>query len=120
MDCRRRITHFLVIFAIITSVISPACAFISGQNQSFIEICSGIGNKSVPSPNRETDSAPDMTQNMCEFCFHAQYLGAIITDDIIIQGSILTADYFGYLNEIALIAAVKSTHARAPPAFSLT
>jgi len=119
MEYKRRIFSFLIVLAIISSAISPACAFIGGKNQSYIEICNGIGNKSIPDPNGQLDTAPDMTQNQCPFCVNAQTMNGIETSVNIIKDISFMSVYFGFTNEVALINAVKATHARAPPALSL-
>jgi hypothetical protein len=79
--------HFLLILAFITTGISPACKFISGQTDlqaSFIEICTAQGIKMMSVPGDDGQSRPDQSgdhkkSDQCSFCFasaHSKTLGS--------------------------------------------
>lgn len=70
----RVFVHMLVVLALVLSTISPACAFISG-NQSMIEICGADGTlKTIAvdaafDPFAETDPQPPHAEKPpCAFC----------------------------------------------------
>ncbi len=67
--------HFILAFALITASISPACKFISGQQNGFIEICTSFGTKFVPVPENTNSAQPEnknKSSEQCLFCFFAQ------------------------------------------------
>lgn len=80
MDMKRHLRHFgflLLILALISAGISPACAFISGKT-SLIEICTadgGIKTIAVTEDGRQTpipDTADHKSKKAdCIFCFNA-------------------------------------------------
>lgn len=72
----RSLTFMLVICALVTAMISPACQFMSGQaaGVSMIEICSALGDqvRLVAVQNDGGASTQDKTgaaQPDCGFCF---------------------------------------------------
>ncbi|PCH99619.1 MAG: hypothetical protein COB76_05265 [Alphaproteobacteria bacterium] len=115
MVFKRAVLHTLLIFAVLSATISPACAFISGQNATWVEICSGISAKLVKI-DEERETAPDMTSDSCAFCFASSHISAINADVSILALSKISLFYNQFITETALIRAVKTTHARAPPA----
>ncbi len=66
-----RSLNVLIILALITVGISPACKFISGQ--SFIEICSDDGVKTIAvdadqTPIQQSDNHKYKSDKKCPFC----------------------------------------------------
>lgn len=77
MDMKRHLRHFsflLVILALVSAGISPACAFISGKT-SLIEICAADGEiktVAVTEDGRQVQpGAQDKAGNDCVFCLNA-------------------------------------------------
>lgn len=64
--------------AILSAAISPACAFITGNSGSWIEICSGLNLTKIKIPN--DGEMPDITKSGCEFCFQHFNMNGIETD----------------------------------------
>lgn len=116
MAFKKRFFHALLILAVISATISPACAFISGQNATWVEICSGISSKLVKTDEKR-ETAPDVTSDSCSFCFHNAHMSSLETDRQELIASKPQSFYNDFINEIALIRAVKTTQSRAPPAF---
>ncbi len=86
MKLRRIMEHkinLLVIFALILANVSPACAFISGQHSSVIEICTADGVRTisvdVPNSGNETEQEHASSSD-CNFCFN-QSLGKTFSND---------------------------------------
>ncbi len=65
--------YFIIVFALLTANISPACKFISGKQNDFIEICTAFGTEliSISEENESTQPKNKLTKQ-CLFCFFAQ------------------------------------------------
>lgn len=118
MGFKRAFIHGFIILAILSATISPACAFISGKNATWIEICSGMSTKLIQEDGRR-DDAPDITSDSCPFCFQAAHFSALGVDNSVL----ITAVHYsllhdGFVAEDALIRFVSSAQPRAPPFFS--
>lgn len=78
---RQNLILVLVILGLVTSGISPACKFISGQSD-LIEICTSFGIEKIPAPPNDTtpqDSEHKLAAQ-CAFCLSAQLHKTIIAD----------------------------------------
>lgn len=87
--------HSLVILAMVMSVISPACAFISG-NQNLIEICAADGTVKTIAvsddfahaddvPSQDEDSSGHEMQKDCAFCFAQTHISHMfVSSDILL------------------------------------
>lgn len=88
----------LIIIALVTAGVSPACAFISGKT-TMIEICGGDGVTKVAVP---ADQAPDTADHDrqghdCGFCLaHATGKAITTPDAAIIDFSFVYKDTFNF------------------------
>jgi hypothetical protein len=106
--------HICLIIALLSSAISPACAFISGKGGDWIEICS---NLDIIKINRgKTDTAPDMTEKQCDVC--QVMMSAIVLATAIIAFIKTPTLYHDFQSEAALVQFHASYQSRAPPVFS--
>ena len=113
------LTCFLVIFALVTAGVSPACAFISGK-MTMIEICGADGMMKVAVPADELpdegakhERAPD-----CGFCIaHASGKALTTPDTAIIDFSFVydTAPVYQAVDFMAPVLDGR-LHLRGPPA----
>ena len=115
----------LLMVAMLTSGISPACKFISGKT-SFIEICSWDGSTKtveVPAtqdPTYSEDSAPtshDSASDGCNFCFVQSHIALNGVDAASVQGR-----FFHHEQPIAKTSGLRRLYAhvfeaRGPPAY---
>jgi hypothetical protein len=108
--------HFIVITAIMSAAISPACAFISGNYGDWIEICAGLTKQKVQTG--EQSQAPDVTQHSCDFCFYNFHMNAIETAESILPVLKRLNSFSDFIDETALIAFYQSYQSRAPPFIS--
>lgn len=69
---KARFLSVLMMFAIVTAAISPACAFVNGGT-SLIEICNAAGDVEIIAVSgSEAPTRPhQQTQHDCAFCFAA-------------------------------------------------
>jgi len=73
---KRLLVHILVVLALITAGISPACKFIKGASATtLIEICTlqGIKHVAVPAAQDQEDepSREHRVADLCQFCFNS-------------------------------------------------
>lgn len=126
----RFLTQFLVICALITAGISPACAFVGGTME-MMEICASDGSvKTIPvpegyeSPIEDQDSEPDDSANLddlelCSFClFQSGGKSLAFLQDISSQYDFIFSP-LGIAEQNLLIGNTYNyAHARAPPDIS--
>lgn len=122
MNMIRKYLHVLIIFAIASAGISPACAFISG-GQTQIEICAADGT--LKTITVAQDQAPpsgahhETKQNKdCAFCFNTAH-----SQGLALNVSSYPALMNGYLpltagSALPIGFSVKHVHATGPPALS--
>lgn len=120
-----RVVWLLVVLGLVTARISPACAFISGQSVSFIEICTSQGIEKVAvTDDRNSASQPGQshhkTASQCDFCFSAQ-TGKTLTVDFIVADlptSFVQIAGYAVQNSSFHSLTARRAMARAPPVFS--
>ncbi|MAF67975.1 MAG: hypothetical protein CMH25_01335 [Micavibrio sp.] len=111
----QRTIAIVICLSLFTSWISPACAFISGNSTTIIEICTSYGiEKIVNQSNEDTQTSEDFAERKCDFCL-ASHLNALSPD----------LDFHALIQQTSaqtkLIIQDKSTHfilsykSRAPP-----
>lgn len=83
-QARHFIIHCLLIFVFIAAGISPACKFISGQQSSFIEICTPLDIKIIPVPESNVPPGENRHKvvDQCLFCFATQFNKAIADNNV--------------------------------------
>ena len=67
----------LMILALVTAGVSPACAFVSGK-MTIMEICGADGLMKVAMPADEGPASTDQQKHDCGFCL-AQTMGKALT-----------------------------------------
>ena len=103
---------FFLVTAIVSATISPACAFISGKGGDWIEICSGLGIKSIQDDKRST--LPDVTEKQCPFCL--QFVnGGMISQPTVISAPIFISAAYDFVSEDARTKALKTIKNKIPP-----
>ena len=112
----RNFVYALVVIAIISSAISPACAFISGKYGDWVEICSGLQTERIQT--QQSSEVPDLTQSGCEFCYQNVHASAILTNVPVILPLKHMFVRHDFVSEQALINFVSPRRARAPPFLS--
>jgi len=113
-----KLLQVILIFALMSAGVSPACKFISGQS-SLIEICSSTGIKQIAIPEKD-GKKHKKTADQCSFCSFA-HTGKIFTGLIAaIDGALFDghADFFAFDHQIPHRQLAVSFDARAPPRFS--
>lgn len=88
----------LVILALVTAGVSPACAFISGKT-TMIEICSddGVTKVAVPADQAPDTADHDRQGHDCGFCLaHATGKAITTPDAAIIDFSFIYNDSFSF------------------------
>jgi hypothetical protein len=125
MDMKRHWRHFnvfLVILALVSAGISPACAFISGKT-SLIEICTADGaikTVAVTEDGRQVSPLDhqDKTQKTdCAFCLNASAAKSALTGAVLVNAPQIPAP--GPARTLAASLAqtpAKAFHATGPPA----
>ena len=83
---KRGFLSALIMIAMVSSLISPACAFMSGSTEGFIEICTSDGQvRTISVPGEQApsqDHSDHETQPECAFCFAAMQAKSISAHDI--------------------------------------
>ncbi len=120
---RHIILHSLILLALITASISPACKFISGQS-NLLEICTIWGTKTVPVPVGQYPSTPAKSDHRaaadsCMFCMAVQIQKALPLSVFDVNIKALAQEkelplYVGFYSERILL----TYQARAPPQLS--
>ncbi len=115
--------HSILVLALFTAGISPACKFISGQQNGFIEICTAFGIKTIPVPEGNTSPQPEnkhKAAEQCMFCFSAQIHKVIADTGVnpsLAPYKIKTA-FAVFTHQILRSQRTTSFEARAPPYIS--
>jgi hypothetical protein len=116
----RAFISVLIIFALVSALVSPACAFMNGS-MSMIEICAADG--SVQTVAIDTDQAPvspakHNTEKECNFCFASAHAKPISTGTIQIAPP-LSSQYLQTSNGTITPARLLTPayNAQAPPNF---
>ncbi len=113
---RSKLIHLCLILGLITSTISPACQFISG-NASFIEICTAWGSKTLKTPTFDEDV--ELT-SYCEFCFSNAVHKVVFVSDPAFQADLFVTAFIvaGAYKQVFSTFLDISFEARAPPVIS--
>jgi len=118
-----KLTQFAIIISLFTVGISPACKFISGQQNGFIEICTAFGIKKIPAPEGSTPLQPEnkhKAAEQCIFCVSAQIHKVIANTGVnpdLAPYKIKTA-FAVFTHQILRSQRTNSFEARAPPYIS--
>lgn len=113
---RLRVLYGLLILAIVTAGISPACAFTNGSAQNFIEICSGNNTKNIPNPNSSDNPEEQVNLNdSCPFCLNHFNVHALINEEVIITKQSLATTAPIYEADSHHSISLNNPNARAPP-----
>lgn len=119
----------LIVFALVSAGISPACNFINGSDNGWIQICASDGTvKKVKvdagqlpfaQEGEEPESQEHMALDDCAFCFSHTHGKSLAALDVSISNPI----QYSYLKVSSGTFAPKSLNAhtyqpRAPPVFS--
>ncbi len=117
-----RLICSLIILCLISAGISPACKFLSGQYDNFIEICTSFGAKRIATSELPQDfPAPNKTSTskQCQFCLTALHLKLFTAQNQTYVAIIATAEHTPNQTRAFIKTASRHTpEARAPPAFS--
>lgn len=106
----------LIVLAIVTASISPACAFINGSSKDFIEICSGDSTKTIPAPdNSQHHNKQADAHEQCAFCLNHFSAHALINEEFIIASSSFKMIMINGGNDSVLSIPHHEKNARAPP-----
>lgn len=125
----RALLSALMIFALVSAMISPACAFVSG-GKTLIEICAADGSfKTIAVDDDQspitTQTSHDKPQNHthavqsdCAFCFATANSKPLTAQTLTLGLPLLSASYIksGAGQIIPLSAATLTYNSRAPPA----
>lgn len=125
MHRARSIIFFVLILAIASAGMSPACAFMSGKT-SLIEICTADGSVktiAVPADQAPADESSDheksqsgKTGKNCAFCFAQDHQKSITLADAQIKTPAGVADNgIGYAAIERVLGASPVFHPRGPP-----
>lgn len=120
--------HLLIVMAIVSAGVSPACAFM-GNKKGWIEICAADG--SVKKIQVSEDFLPDVPEvpnssheqtflmDDCSFCFMSSNVKAVGAENILALKS-LSSSYIKVGGGLFIPASqdLKAFSARAPPVFS--
>jgi hypothetical protein len=112
----------LMVFALVSAMISPACAFVNGS-KSFIEICAADGSaKTIAVENDQTSSSDQhhkKAQPDCAFCFSTAHAKPFTTQTIEIKAPLASNFHSISAGQITPRNLFYSLwNARAPPSLS--
>lgn len=111
----RSILSVLMIFAFVSAMVSPACAFMQGQNVA--EICSVAGLNADAGADDASLPAPVKAQQDCGFCFAQSHLKPFLISPMAVAQPV-PASYMIVSAGVVMPRGsdVRSFDARGPPA----
>lgn len=116
---KRAFMSVLMIVALVSSLVSPACAFVSGE-MSFIEICAADGSVqtiALPGEQSPTGQSQHKVQKDCGFCFATTHSKPILSEELRLSTPSLS-NYHRTGSGTFVPARLRTTiyQSRAPPA----
>ena len=120
---RANVLNLIVMLAVITLQISPACAFNNGSTSSWIEICTANGTIEYVATTDKTTQSDDQThtaKQQCSFCFtHATQALADLDKAVHTYTAAITSEYIAAGSGSLIYKAYSALNyqTRAPPSF---